>query len=307
MRHPAGLLAASALFLFALSGAASAKTIGITIAHFDENYLALLMDAMRPRAEARSVQAQFEDAHGDVEKQLSQVQNFITQKVDAIVVNAVDSDATGPITRAAQDAKIPLVYVLRGPSEPTLPKGVVFVRSDQKVAGTIQGEELAKRLGGKGDVVIMLGELADEATPLRTAGVKEVLARYPGIRIVGEQAANYRREQALDLMGNWLISGLKIDAVAANNDEMAIGAVLALQQANIDPKTVVVAGVDATPDALQQLAQGNLAFTVFQNARAQGEQAVDAAVALTEGKPVEQQIVVPFELVTRDNHKQYLK
>ena len=95
--------------------------------------------------------------------------------------------------------------------------------------------------------------------------------------------------------------------MAANNDEMAIGAILALEQANIDPRTVVVAGVDATPDALDQVARGTLAFTVFQNAKAQGEQAVDAAVSLVQSKPIEPEIFVPFELVTQENHQQFQK
>jgi inositol transport system substrate-binding protein len=307
VKSPAKFLTVAIACLAALSGNASAQNIGISIAHFDENYLTLLMDAMRAHAKNRSVQAQFEDAHGDVERQLSQVQNFIAQKVDAIVVNAVDSEATAKITQTAVAAKVPLVYVLRGPAGQTLPKGVVFVRSDQKVAGTMQGNELAKRLHGKGNVVIMEGELADEATLQRSEGVKEVVAQHPEMRILEVQTANYRREEAITLMSNWIISGLEIDAVAANNDEMAIGAILALEPANIDPRTVVVAGVDATPDALDQVARGTLAFTVFQNAKAQGEQAVDAAVSLVQGKPVEPEIYVPFELVTQENHKQFQK
>jgi inositol transport system substrate-binding protein len=307
VKSPAKFVAVATVCLAALSGNASAQNIGISIAHFDENYLTLLMDAMRAQTKTRSVQAQFEDAHGDVERQVSQVQNFIAQKVDAIIVNAVDSEATASITQAAVAAKVPLVYVLRGPAGTTLPKGVVFVRSDQKVAGTMQGNELARRLDGRGNVVIMEGELADEATLQRTEGVKEVVAQHPEMRILEVQTANYRREEAITLMSNWIISGLEIDAVAANNDEMAIGAILALEQANIDPRTLVVAGVDATPDALDQVARGTLAFTVFQNAKAQGEQAVDAAVSLVQGKPVEPEIYVPFELVTQENHKQFQK
>jgi ABC-type sugar transport system substrate-binding protein len=127
------------------------------------------------------------------------------------------------------------------------------------------------------------------------------------MEVLDVQTANYRREQAIDLMSNWLISGHEIDAVAANNDEMAIGALLSLQQAGLDPKSVLVAGVDATPDALDYVARGELAFTVFQNAQEQGKQAIDAAVALMEGKPVERAIYVPFELVTQENYRDFMK
>ena len=86
---------------------------------------------------------------------------------------------------------------------------------------------------------------------------------------MGKQTANWRRNEAIDLMKNWLVAGTEIDAVVANNDEMAIGAILALQQAGKDPKKVVVAGIDATADALAEMEKGNLDVTVFQDAKGQ--------------------------------------
>jgi hypothetical protein len=89
------------------------------------------------------------------------------------------------------------------------------------------------------------------------------------MKIVGKQTANFRRNEAIDLMNNWLVAGTKIDAVAANNDEMAIGAILALQQAGKDPKKLVSGGIDATPDALAEMEKGNLVVTVFQDGTGQ--------------------------------------
>ena len=107
-------------------------------------------------------------------------------------------------------------------------------------------------------------------------------------------------------MNNWLVAGTKIDAVVANNDEMAIGAILALQQAGKDVKKVVIAGIDATADALAEMEKGNLDVTVFQDAKGQGRGAVETVVKLIKGEKVESFVWIPFELVTPENYKDYL-
>lgn len=128
------------------------------------------------------MQIQFEDAQGDVVRQLNQVQGFINQQVDAVIVLPVDTSATANITRAAVDAKTPLVYVNRHPDERTLPKGVVTVASNDIEAGQLQMRYLAEKLGGKGNLAIIMGDLAQNATHDRTEGVKQVLKDYPGSR-----------------------------------------------------------------------------------------------------------------------------
>ena len=184
------------------------------------------------------------------------------------MVNPVDSSATAQMTKLIQGAKIPLVYVNRQPLEPLKPgEPVVYVGSDENVSGKLEGEAIAKLLNNKGNVVIMMGELATQAAALRTEGVEKVVAQHPEMKIVQKQTANWRRNEAIDLMNNWLVAGTKVDAVAANNDEMAIGAIIALQQAGKDPKKIVIGGVDATRDALSEMEKGNLAVTVFQDAK----------------------------------------
>ena len=166
------------------------------------------------------------------------------------------------------------------PPKRRCPKGVVFVGSDDSQAGTLEMEELARLMNHRGNVAIMVGELASNGAQLRTKAVEDVVAKYPGMKIVEKQVGNFQRERGLDLMNNWLTAGTKIDAVAANNDEMAIGAIMAIQQAGIPPGKILVGGVDATPDALAEMAKGTLAVTVFQDARGQARGAVDAAVKL---------------------------
>jgi inositol transport system substrate-binding protein len=292
--------------LFWAAPSLAKTTIGVSMAYFDDNFLTILRLAMADEAKRMGdVTIQFQDAQGDIGRQINQVQNFVAQKVGAIIVNPADTSATARITKMASDAGIPLVYVNRKPDEAKLPPKVVFVGSDELVAGRLQAEELAKRLGGEGSVAIMLGELASNGTRGRTEGVKEVLKKYPGIKVVQEQTANFQRNQAIDLMNNWIVSGVKMDAVAANNDEMALGALIAMKQAGISPEKIHVGGVDATPDALQAIADGSLAVTVFQDAKGQGSGAVQAAVKLAKGEKVEQTVWIPFRLVTKANYKQY--
>jgi inositol transport system substrate-binding protein len=281
--------------------------IGVSMAHFDDNWLTILRTAMSEHAATLpGVTLQFSDAQGDVTRQLNQLQNFVTQGVAAVIVNAADTSATPSMTRVALDAGVPLVYVNRRPAEEKLPSGVVFVGSDDLQAGTLEMEDLARLMNYKGNVAIMVGELASNGAQLRTKAVEDVVAKYPGLKIVEKQVANFQRERGLDLMNNWLTAGATIDAVAANNDEMAIGAIMAIQQAGIPPGRILVGGVDATPDALAEVEKGTLAVTVFQDARAQGRGAVDAALKLSRGEPIDSFVWIPFELVTRENYKSYL-
>lgn len=302
----AAILAMLAAPVFA--GTADAKTkIAVSMAHFDDNFLTILRTAMSAEAAAKGdVDIQFEDAQGDIGKQLSQIQNFIAEKADAIIVNPVDTSATPKMTKLAVDGHTPLVYVNRKPIEATLPAGVSFVGSDETQSGTLEAEELARLMDHKGNVAIMQGELATNAADLRTKDVETVVAKYPNMKVILKQTANFQRNEAIDLMNNWIVSGEKIDAVAANNDEMALGALIAMKQAGISPQKVLVGGVDATPDALQAMAKGDLAVTVFQDARGQGKGSVDAAISLAKGEKVESYLWVPFQLVSRDNYKTFM-
>jgi inositol transport system substrate-binding protein len=281
--------------------------IGVTMAHFDDNWLTILRTAMTEHAaKLPDISLQFSDAQGDVTRQLNQLQNFVTQGVAAVIVNAADTSATPSMTKVALEAGVPLVYVNRRPAEEKLPKGVVFVGSDDLEAGKLEMEDLARLMNYKGNVAIMIGELASNGAQMRTKAVEDVVAKYPGMKIVEKQPANFQRERGLDLMNNWLTAGAKIDAVAANNDEMAIGAIMAIQQAGVPAGTILVGGVDATPDALAEVEKGTLAVTVFQDARAQGRGAVDAALKLSRGEPIDSFVWIPFELVTRENYKNYV-
>lgn len=292
-----------------MSTAAHAENVGVSMALFDDNFLTVLRNGMQDYAKTLDgVTLQVEDAQNDVAKQQSQIQNFIAAGVDAIVVNPVDTDATAAMSKIAADAGIPLVYVNREPINiDTLPEKQAFVASNEVESGTLETQEVCKLLGGKGKAVVMMGELSNQAARMRTKDIHDVLATdaCKGITIVEEQTANWSRTQGADLMTNWLSAGLEFDAVIANNDEMAIGAIQALKAAGRPMDKVVIGGVDATQDALAAMAAGDLDVTVFQNAAGQGKGALDAALKFARGETVEKKVYIPFELVTPANLKDY--
>ena len=307
MKHSLRIASLALSVMFASGAALADIKVGVSMSQFDDTYLTYLRESMNEKAKTypESVQLQFEDARADVVKQLSQVESFIGQKVDAIVVNPVDTAATKRITEAAVKAGIPLVYVNRRPDDQNLPQGVATVASDDFEAGRMQMQYLADKLGGKGNIVILLGDLANNSTINRTKGVKEVLAKYPEIKVDQEQTGIWLRDKAMTLTNDWITQGRQFDAVVSNNDEMAIGAAMALKQAGVAKGSVLIAGVDGTPDGVRAVEKGELVLSVFQDAKKQAYRSVETAMKMINKEPVEQAVWVPFQLITRDNAKDF--
>src|SRR6202789_723791 len=294
-----------------LSNAAFAAKIGVSMDKFDDNFLTVLRNGMADYAKTQSgVTLQIEDAKNDVSKQLSQVQTFIANGVTAIIVNPVDTSATAAITRAAADAGVPLVYVNREPSDiEKLGSKAAFVGSNEVESGTLETMEICKLLGGKGNILVIEGQLSNQAAVQRTKDIHEVIATpdCSGIKIIAEQTGEWDRTKGQNLMTNWLSKGMQFDAVVSNNDEMVIGAIQAMKSAGVDTKKAVVGGVDATQDALPSMKAGDLKVTVFQDAAGQGKGAVDAALKLAKGEKVDKKVYIPFQLVTPANIDQFVK
>ncbi|VVO35326.1 sugar ABC transporter substrate-binding protein [Pseudomonas fluorescens] len=291
------LLFATLLLLFSQWAAADYR-IGVSIARVDDNFMTYVRSGLEEAAKKDNVQIQFEDAQGDVVRQLNQIEGFLSQKVDAVIVLPVDTAATANMTRAAVAAKTPLVYVNRHPDERVLPKGVVTVASNDIEAGQLQMRYLAEKLGGKGSVAIIMGDLAQNSTHDRTEGVKQVLKDFPGIKVVEQQSAEWQRNKGMDLTSNWLLAGTRFDAIVANNDEMAIGAAMALQQAGKAKGEIAIVGIDGLPDGLAAVKRGMLVASVFQDPKAQATRALQAAISMIKGEPVETDVWVPFQLIT---------
>jgi len=275
--------------------------IGVAFPNSD-TFLSRVQDGMKVKAEELGVTITITDAKDDTATQLSQVENFISQKVSALIVVPVDTSAAQPMADAAKAAGIPIVFVNRNPSI----AGVPYVGSDSLYAGTVEMEELAKLAGNKGDIVILQGQVTNEAAVLRTQGCNDVAAKV-GMTVVATQAGDWDRAKGQAITENWIQAGtLKAgDVVCANNDEMALGAINALKAANL-LDTVFVGGVDATSEALAAMQAGDLEVTVFQDASGQGSGGVQAAVDLVNGKTVPDYVDIPYVLVTPANINDYL-
>ena len=285
--------------------------IGVSMTSFDNPWLAVVLGGMQGEAEATDgLSLTVEDAEQDVGQQLNQVQNFIAAGADAIIVNPVDGDSTEAMTRQAEQAGIPLVYVNHPPYDiDALPDNSAYVGSDETQAARMETEAICGMLEAPATAVIMMGPLANHAAITRTEVTKETLADTPaceGVEVVEEQTANWSRVEARDLMSSWLTAGVQPDAVIANNDEMAIGAAQALKTAGVDMDEVVIGGIDATADGLAAMEAGDLDVTVFQDGAGQGRASVETAVALARGEDRPQAVWIPFEPVTPENMDQYV-
>jgi len=299
-------LAASALTMASVQAA----TIGISMSLFDDNYLNILRHAMEDYTKTKgNVSVRSEDAQGDIARQQSQIDNFIASGVDAIVVMLVDADSSAAISAQAEAAGVPLVFVNMAPvNVDSLPAKQAFVGSDEVQAGMMQAQEVCKELKGKGKVVVIEGQLGTTGQRGRTQGIHQALSApaCKGIKIVEEQTGNWMRTPAMDLVTNWISAGIDFNAILANNDEMALGAVQAVKASGRPMESVVIAGSDATKDALAAMKAGELDITVFQNAADQGKGAVDAALKLAKSQETPKKAMVPFELVTKDNMDKFL-
>jgi ABC-type sugar transport system substrate-binding protein len=291
-----------------MASSAFAGDIGVSMANSD-TFLTVLRKGIEKAAADASQPVVIEIADDDVNKQLSQVQNFIAAKVDAIIVNAVDTSATAPMTKLANDAGIPIVYVNRQPIDvDALGAKGAFVASNEVESGTLETTEVCKLVGGKGDILVMVGDLANQAAVQRTKDIHDVLATdaCKGMKIIDEQTAVWDPVKAQDLMTNWIAAGHKPVAVIANNDNMAIGAINAMKAAGWKMDEIVVGGIDATQEALSYMKAGDLDVTVFQDAAGQGGGAIATAMKLVKGEKVDTKVYIPFQLVTPANMADFM-
>lgn len=303
------LVVVLAVFIFGCTQGAPTSSggdtfkIGYSCNNFNDTFQTYIVDAAKAYVEENSdITIDVQDAQEDVIKQQDQINAFIEQGVDALVVVPVDTSAMGAITKSAQDAGIPLVYVNRNPfGEAEVPENVYYVGSQEIIAGELQMEFVGEKLGGKGNIAILMGILSNEGAVKRTEGVESIISsKFPNIKILASETGNWQRDQGLTITENWLTAyGNDLNAIVANNDEMALGALKAAQNAGRDD--IIVVGVDAIPDALSSVEEGGMAGTVLQDAVGQGKGALEAAHKALKGEQIESITWVPFKLVTIDN------
>jgi inositol transport system substrate-binding protein len=277
--------------------------IGVSLLNLSSEFIVMLDQAMEAKASELGVKLIVADAQRDAARQVQQAENFIAQGVDIIILNPCEVDGSSPAVEKALAAGIPVVNV----NSETRATPTAFVGSHDEESGKIAMNYIAQRLHGQGNVVMIQGFLGQAAQIERAQGAREVLAQFAGLRLIADQTAEWDRAKAMSLMENWIQSyGSKINAVFAQNDEMGVGALHALEEAHMKDKVPVV-GIDAIAEALQMVKAGRLDATVFQDARAQGSTAVETACRIVRGQPYEKQTFIPFQLVTADNIGEFTK
>lgn len=298
-----------ALFGAATAGEAVAKTkIYVSFAKTNDKFIGILHDVFaQAGASDPDVELTMLDAHNDAPTQLSHLKDAIAAHADVFIVLTVDGKTGVAAGEMAAKGKMPIVFLNRRPPADHFDGQVSIVSSNDLVAGRLQMRLIAEKLNGAGNVVILRGEEGHPAAIERTQGVKEILAKRPGIHLVEEATGNWKREEGERLVGQWLSSGQPIDAILANNDEMALGAINALKKANIPPGKILVAGVDGTADALEAIKSGYLTLSFLQNAKAQSTQSLIDAKKFANKQYAEFYDWVPYELIIPSNVDSYMQ
>jgi inositol transport system substrate-binding protein len=277
--------------------------VGATMLSMQNEFIVNVSDEMTNKAKELGVELITVDAEHSPLKQIEQVESFIAQKVDVIVLNPCEVEASSPAVAKALAAKIPIINV----NSATTAQPTAFVGSDDVESARIAMRYIAQKLGGKGNVLMIHGFMGQAAQIQREEGAREILKQFPNLKLLAHQTGEWDRAKSMDLMENWIQSfGGQINAVFAQNDEMGLGALKALQAAGLKNKVIVVS-IDAIPDALQAVKKGELDATIFQNAKQQGAGAIETALKIAKGQSYQKQLMIPFQLVTKDNVSTFLK
>ncbi len=303
------LTLAASLILAAAAAAspALAKTkIYFSIARTDDKFINILGNTVSAEAaKDADIDLTYLDAKNNGQTQLDQIKQGIADHADVVMLLPVDGPTAQAAGELAVKAHVPLIFLNRMPPSDRFNGQVAIVASNDLVAGRLQMRLIADKLGNAGNVVILRGEDGHPAAIGRTQGVKEILATRPNIHLTEEVTGNWKRSEGERFVTQWLSSGQPINAILANNDEMALGAIDALQKAKIPPGKILVAGVDGTADALSAIHSGYLTVSLLQNAKAQGEQALADAKKLAGKQYAELYDWVPYELIIPSNVATY--
>ncbi len=274
------------------------------VSHQQNEFIIGVTRTIQGAAEEAGVRMTVLDGNQNAEKQVGQVENLITQGIDGILIEPVSREALAPAIAACKEAGIPVITFNQRVANQEA--ATSFVGVDMVQGGMMEMEEAAASLSGKGNIVILHGPMGGDAQVGRDQGYRRVLAKYPGIRVVAEQSGNWVRGDSYAIMENWIQSGKQIDAVVSQNDDMALGALKAVEEAGMEAR-IRVFGLDATPDGLRAIQEGRLTCTISQNADRQGAIAVNALIDAAIGKDVSPEYIIDHVLITQKNVAEYLK
>jgi len=281
--------------------------VGVMIGNMANQFHTHIMEGMEVKAkEFPHIEFVYVDGQFDPGRQMSQAENFVAMGVDAIIFMPGDAAAATPLVDMVVEAGIPLIGVNTEVLPEDMPKLTSYAGSNTVESGRILMQAMADLMGGRGNLFEMQGFLGHTPQIDRNIGIHQILAEYPDINLIGHDTGEWSRDVGMTKMENALNSpiGDQIEAVVAHNDEMAIGAMKAIEAAG--RKGIKIAGIDATPEALRFVKEGRLSFTVFQDARGQGAKAIEIAAEVVAGNQVEKYYDIPYLLVLPEDVDEFL-
>ena len=284
---------ASALALsFTLSSTALAQdTIALTVSTLDNPFFVSLKDGAQKKADELGYKLVVLDSQNDPAKELSNVEDLTVRGAKVLLINPTDSAAVGNAVAIANRNKIPVITLDRGAANGDV---VSHIASDNVAGGKMAGDFIAQKLGNGAKVIQLEGLAGTSAARERGEGFKQAVDEHK-FAVLASQPADFDRTKGLNVTENLLASKGDVQAIFAQNDEMALGALRAIGAAN---KKVLVVGFDGTDDGVKAVKSGKLAATVAQQPELIGSLGVETADKILKGEKVEAKIPVALKVVT---------
>ena len=293
----------AAILAASVSGAVRAD--GEKIAVFTKNQTNPFFQAVRLGAEnaAKQMNAtvlQYVPTKPDsIPEQMSQIDDVVVKKPDAIVFTPVDYKAMTPGVAKMNAANIPVVNITDRAEKGSF---ITFIGSNDYQLGLQTGRYLLKALGGKGNIVILEGVRGVITNQDRMRGFNDALKEFPNAKLLASQTGNYQRLQALQVMENLMQSYPQIDGVMAANDAMGMGALEALEGAK---RTALVVSINGTKEAIEAVKAGKLLATGDYHGFSQGCLSVMAALRYLRKQPVPKEVILPVSVIDKSNYQPY--
>lgn len=283
-------------------GGAKQLRVGVTVYDMS-SFISQGQEGMNAFAKANNIQLLWNSAGGDVSAQASQVDQLINQKVDVIIIVPVQADSLGPQMAEAKAAHIPVIAVNTALSDTgSLTSSVL---PDDVAAGAQEMEMMAKKLNGKGNIVILQGPLGSSPELDRTKGIMQTLQKYPDIKVLAKDTGDWKRDEAVNKMKNWLSGfGDQVNGIVSENDDMGLGALQALSEAK---KSLPVVGIDGIQDGLDAVKNGTFIGTSLQHGRVEMAAGLAVAQMVAKGESIKKSYTYVMPPITPDNVDQYYK
>ena len=263
--------------------------VGVSLSTLNNPFFVSIREGVEEAAKDKDVETVRTDAQNDSSSQNNQVEDLITQKVDLIIINPVDSTAISSSVKKANEANIPVICVDRSSDEGEI---VSFISSNNIEGGKLAGEFILEKAGKDAKVIQLEGIPGASSTRERGEGFKKATDKK--IDLVASQTANFDRAEGMTVMENLLQAQPDVKAVFCQNDEMALGASEAIKASG---KDIVLVGFDGNEDAINAVKEGTMTATVAQKPKEMGKIALETAVKYLKGEKVEEKVDSPLELV----------